>query len=74
MLYIYTQCHENIFDGLKVKEQTRVSYLKFKRGIIPQNVGGVTVYILCTSSGNALYLSNSALFLYQVLCTYLRRL
>ena len=57
MLYISTKFCEIISNGIKVTEQTRFLYWKFQRGIIPQkNVGGVTVFNLCMSSGLALYL------------------
>ena len=35
MVYICTNFHENILDGIKVIEQTRFSYEKFQRSIIP---------------------------------------
>ena len=56
MLYISTKFCEIILNGIKVIERTRFLYWKLQRGIIPkQNVGGVTVVYLCTSSGHALY-------------------
>ena len=45
MLYISTKFCEIISNGIKVIERTRFLYGKFQRGIIPQNVGGVTVLI-----------------------------
>ena len=35
MVYICTKFHENILEGIKVKEQTQFSKEKFQRGIIP---------------------------------------
>ena len=56
MLYISTKFCEIISNGIKVIERTRFLYGKLQRGIIPQNnVGGVRVVDLCTSSGHALY-------------------
>ena len=56
-LYISTKFCEIILNGIKVIDRTRFLYRKFQRGIIPQkNVGGVTVFDLCTSSDHALYL------------------
>ena len=67
MLYISTKFCEIISNGIKVIERTRFLYWKLQRGISPQkNVGGVTVFDLCTSSGHALYF-------YQVLWNYLER-
>ena len=56
MLYIYTKIREIISNGIKVIERTEFLYGKLQRGIIPQkNVGGVTIFNLCMSSGLALY-------------------
>ena len=55
MLYICAKFRENISNGIKVIERTQFLYGKLPRGIIPKNVGGVTVVNLCTSSGHALY-------------------
>ena len=56
MLYISTKFCEIISNRIKVIERIRFLYLKLQRGIIPQNnVGGVTVFNLCTLSGHALY-------------------
>ena len=56
MVYICTKFREIISNGIKVIEQTRFLYGKLQRGIIPQkNVGGVTIFNLCMSSGHALY-------------------
>ena len=56
MLYISTKFCEIIWNGIKVIEWTRFLLGKLQRGLIPQkNVGGVTVFNLCTSSGHALY-------------------
>ena len=35
VVYICTKFHENILDGIKVIERTRVSEEKFHRDIIP---------------------------------------
>ena len=51
VLYITTKFHENISKGFKDIERTR-----FARGIIQQIVGGVMILVLCTSSGDGLYL------------------
>ena len=45
MLYICAKLHEIILNGIKVIERTRFLYGKLQRGMIPQNVGGVTVFI-----------------------------
>ena len=67
MLYISTKFCEIISNGIKVIELTRFLYRKLQRGIkSAENVGGVTVIDLCTSSGHALYF-------YQVLRNYLKR-
>ena len=56
MLYISTKFYEIISNRIKVIERTRFLYSKLQRGIIPQNnVGGETVFNLCTLSGHALY-------------------
>ena len=51
VLYVSIKFHENISKGFKVIEPTQ-----FPRGIIQQNVSGVMVLVLCTSSDDALYL------------------
>ena len=57
MFHICANFHEIILNGIKVIERTRFLYPKLQRGIIPQkNVGGVTVFNLCTLSGHALYI------------------
>ena len=67
MFYICANFHEIILNGIKVIERTRFLYGNLQRGIITQkNVGGVTVFNLCTLSGHALYF-------YQVLRNYLKR-
>ena len=54
MLYICAKFRESISNGIKVIERTQFLYGKLQRGIIPQkNVGGVTIFNLCTSSGHA---------------------
>ena len=60
MLYISIKFCEIISNGIKVIERT-ISILKITKGNnSANNVGGVTVFNLCTSSVHALYL-------YQVL-------
>ena len=55
--YICAKFHENILDGIEVKERTPFLYEKFQRAIITQkNVGGVKVLFLCTSNDSGLYL------------------
>ena len=66
MLYICAKFREIILNGIEVIKRTRFLYWKLQRGIIPKNVGGVTVLNLCMSSGYALYF-------YQVLWNYLER-
>ena len=66
MLYISTKFCEIISNGIKVIERTWFLYWKLQRGITCNNVGGLTVVNLCTSSGHALYF-------YQVLWHYLER-
>ena len=56
MLYICAKFREIISNDIKVIERTQFLYGKLQRGIIPQkNVGGVTIFYLCMSSGLALY-------------------
>ena len=55
MLYICTKFREIISNGIEVIERTRFLNGKLQRGIITQNVGGVTIFNLCMSSGHALY-------------------
>ena len=50
-LYISTKFHENISKVFKIIERTQIP-----RGIIQQNVGGLMVLVLCTSSDDGLYL------------------
>ena len=67
MLYISTKFCEIISNRIKVIGWTRFLCWKLLRGIIAQkNVGGVTVFNLCTSSGHALYF-------YQVSWNYLEQ-
>ena len=55
MLYICTKFREIISDGIKVIELT-ISILNITKGNnSAKNVGGVTVFNLCTSSGHVLY-------------------
>ena len=55
MLYICNKFREIISNGIKDIERTRFLYGKLQRGIITQNVGGVTIFNLCMSSGHAIY-------------------
>ena len=56
MLYIYAKFCEIISNGIKVIEWTRFSIWKITKGNnSAKNVGGVTVFNLCTLSGNVLY-------------------
>ena len=56
LLYIFITFHENILDGIKVIERTRISNKEFQRALIRKNEGGVMVLFLCTSSDGGLYL------------------
>ena len=57
MLCICTKFHENIPKGFKVIERTRFPIFKFSKGNNSvNNVGGVMVSVLCTSSDDPLYL------------------
>ena len=57
MLYISNKFREIILNGIKVIEWTRFRGIKFTKGNnSAENVGGVTIVNLCTSSGHALYL------------------
>ena len=57
VLYISTKIHENILHGIKVIERTRFPPDKKSKGHNSvKNVGGVSVFILCTSSDDGLYL------------------
>ena len=63
--YICAKLSEIISNGIKVIERTQFLYRKLQRGIIPQkNVGGVTVFNLCISSGHALYFYQVLVMLY----------
>ena len=54
---ICTKFHENMLHGIKVIGWTRFSFEKNQRGHNSvENVGGVTVLLLCTSSDDGLYL------------------
>ena len=67
MLYISTNFCEIILNGIKVIERTRFLVQNLQKGNnSANNVGGVTAFNLCTSSGHALYF-------YQVLSNYLKR-
>ena len=56
MLYICAKFNEIILNGIEVIEWTRFLFGKLQRGNnSAQNVGGVTVVYLCTSSGHAIY-------------------
>ena len=56
MFYICAKFHEIILNGIKIIEWTRFLYQKItKENNSAKNVGGVTVFHLCTSSGHALY-------------------
>ena len=55
MLYICTKFHENIFKGFRAIEGQDFQFSKFLKGHHSvNNVGGIIVLVLCTSS--ALYL------------------
>ena len=56
VVYICTKFHENILDGIKFIERTRFSQEIFQRGYSINNVGGVTVLVLCTLSDGRLHL------------------
>ena len=57
MLNICAKFCEIISNGIKVIKETRFSILKITKGNnSTKNVGGETVFNLCTSSGHALYL------------------
>ena len=57
VVYVSTQFHENILNGIKFIERTRFSYQKFQKGHNSiKYVGGVRVLVLCTSSDDGLYL------------------
>ena len=57
MVYICTKYHENILEGIKVIEQTQFSKEKNSKGQNSvNNIGGVTVLVLCTPSDGGLYL------------------
>ena len=56
MLYISTKFCEITSNSIKVIERTRYLCRKITKGNNSEkNVGGVTVFDLCTSSGHALY-------------------
>ena len=57
MLYVCTMFRKNILDSIKGIERTRFAKGKIsKRHNFTKNVGGVAVLVLCTLSGDALYL------------------
>ena len=51
-----TKFHDNLLDGIKVIERTLFSWENFKKASFRENVGRVTVLVLCTSSDDGLYL------------------
>ena len=56
-VYICTKFHENILYGIKVIRRTRFSQEKNSKGHNSiKIVGGVKVFVLCTSPDNGLYL------------------
>ena len=56
MLYICTKFSEIISNGIKVIERTRLLYGKLQKGNnSAKNVGGVSIFNPCMSSGHALY-------------------
>ena len=56
MLYISTKIREIISNGIKINRVDTISKLKITKGNnSAKNVGGVTVFTLCTLSGHALY-------------------
>ena len=58
MLYIYTKFHENILDGIKIKERTRFPLKKILRRImLHEIVGEVAILVLCTSFDGDLFSS-----------------
>ena len=59
MLYICTQIHENIPDSFKVIELTQI-HTKNSKGHKSENVGGIIVFALFTSSVGGLYLYHVA--------------
>ena len=54
MVFIFI--HENTLAGIKVIERTQLLQEKIQRGIIRLHVGGVLVFVLCTSSDDGLHL------------------
>ena len=57
VIYICTKFHENILDGKKSYRADTVFIGKISKGHnSAKNVGGVMVFILCTSSDSGLYL------------------
>ena len=56
MLYICTKFCEIILNSIKVIERTQFLYANLQKGNkSAKNVGGVTIFNLCMSSGHALY-------------------
>ena len=56
MLYISTKICENDLEPYQSYRVDTISTLKITKGNnYAKNVGGVTVFNLCTSSGHALY-------------------
>ena len=56
VLCISTKLHENISKGFIVLSGHDIQTKIFQGAQFSKNVGGVMVFVLCTSSHNALYL------------------
>ena len=56
ILHIYAKFLENIFDGIKVIERTRLGYKNYKEAYFRKNVDGGIILFLCTLYDDALYL------------------
>ena len=53
---ICTKFHKNILNCMKVIERTRFSWENFEGALFRNNIGGVTVFVPCTSCDGGLYL------------------
>ena len=62
MLYTCIKLHDNIFKSFNMIEQTRVSYAKLQRGVIPKikYVSRILAHVPCILSETA--------FIYTVFC------
>ena len=56
VFYISTNFHENLLNGIRVIERTKFQSEKFQGPKFRKNIGGVSAFILSTSSDGGSYL------------------